>query len=250
MLPINPNFDHTRNPTVLPGGHEPILPVELCNQVGAVKSRRSQNARNPSPSQPQQFYLLSNVLFCAVCGKPLKGQFQDGRRIYRHYGGKKGCREKWTLADEIERNVLDILISLNDTALLEAVEAEAKRLAREVFAQDDGSRSLLVELDRHLHRLTQLEYKYLDGDFEQDRYQLLKAEITQAINELEDRLYTAAQTVNFTPVLDRITATLTRLVSASFETKKTLINRVIQRLDGGGGEIIHLTPSPWARPFF
>ncbi len=115
-----------------------------------------------------------------------------------------------------------MLTSLNDTALLEAVEAEAKRLAREVFAQDDGNPSLLIE----------------------------KAEITQAINELEDRLYTATQTVNFTPVLDRITATLTRLVAASSETKKTLINSVIQRLDVGGGEIIHLTPSPWARPFF
>jgi hypothetical protein len=119
-----------------------------------------------------------------------------------------------------------------------------------VFAQGDGSRSLLVELDRHLNRLTQLEYKYLDGDFDQDRYRVLKTEITQAINELEDRLYTATQTVNFTPVLDRITVTLSRLVAASSETKKTLINRVIQRLDVGGGEIIHLTPSPWARPFF
>jgi hypothetical protein len=140
--------------------------------------------------------------------------------------------------------------SLNDGALLEAVEEEAKRLAREVFAQDDSSRSLLVELDRRQNRLTQLEYKYLDGDFEPDRYRLLKAEITQAINELEDKLYTATQTVNFSPILDRITATLTRLVAASSETKKTLINSVIQRLDGGGGAIIHLTPSPWARPFF
>jgi hypothetical protein len=222
----------------------------LCNQAGAVKSRRSQIARSPTPGQPQQFYLLSNILFCAVCGKPLKGQFQDGRRIYRHYGGKKGCREKWTLADEIEADVLNMLTSLNDNALLEAVEEEAKRLAREVFVQDDGSRSLLVELDRHQNRLTQLEYKYLDGDFEQARYQILKAEITQAINDLEDRLYTATQTVNFTPILDRITATLSRLVAASFETKKSFINSVMQRLDVGSGEIIHLSPSPWARPFF
>ena len=248
-LPLG-NITNTRNPTVLPGGHEPILPVELCNQVGAVKAQRGLGSGSPSPGQPQHVYLLGNVLFCAVCGKPLKGQFQDGRRIYRHYGGKKGCREKWTLADEIEADVLDMLTSLNDSVLLEAVEAEAKRLAREVFAQDDGSRSLLVELDRHQNRLTQLEYKYLDGDFEQARYQMLKAEITQAISELEDKLYAATQTVNFSPILERITATLSRLVSASFETKKTLINSVIQRLDVGGGEIIHLTPSPWARPFF
>ncbi len=84
----------------------------------------------------------------------------------------------------------------------------------------------------------------------QDRYQILKIEIMQAITELEDRLYTATQTVNFTPVQNRITATLSRLVAASSETKKTLINSVIQRLDGRGGEIIHLTPSPWTRPFF
>jgi len=65
-----------------------------------------------------------------------------------------------------------------------------------------------------------------------------------AITELEDRPYTATQTVNFTPILNRITATLSRLVSASFETKKTLINSVIQRLDVGNGEIVHFTPSP------
>jgi hypothetical protein len=139
---------------------------------------------------------------------------------------------------------------LNDSDLIKAVDAEAKRLAREVFTHDEGNRFLLIELDRQLHRLSQLEDGYLDGDFDRDRYRLRKAEITQAIEELEDKLYTATQTVNFTPILDRITATLTRLVSASFETKKTLINSVIQRLDVGGGEIIHLTPSPWARPFF
>jgi hypothetical protein len=35
-----------------------------------------------------------------------------------------------------------------------------------------------------------------------------------------------------------------------FETKKTLITGVIQRLDVGNGEVVHFTPSPWARPFF
>jgi hypothetical protein len=131
------------------------------------------------------------------------------------HGGKKGCREKWTLADEVEANVLDILTRLNDADLLKAVDAEAKRLAREVFAHDDGNRFLLIELDRQQHRLNQLEDGYLDGDFNQDRYRLRKAEITQAIEELEDKLYTATQTVNFTPVLDRVTSALSRLVSAS-----------------------------------
>jgi hypothetical protein len=32
--------------------------------------------------------------------------------------------------------------------------------------------------------------------------------------------------------------------------KKTLINSVIERLEVGGGEIIHLKPRPWAKPFF
>ncbi len=110
-LPLG-NITNTRNPTILPGGHQAILPEELCNQVGAIKTRRGPILGNLSPGQPQQLYLLSNILFCAVCGKPLKGNSQDGRRIYRHLGGKAGCREKWTPADEIEMNVLDILIGL------------------------------------------------------------------------------------------------------------------------------------------
>ena len=94
-LPLG-NITNTNGP-VLEGGHEPILPVELCEAVGLVKQRRG-GIGNPR-GQPKQFYLLGNVLFCAVCGKPLKGHFQDGRRIYRHLGGKGGCPEKWTLAD-------------------------------------------------------------------------------------------------------------------------------------------------------
>ena len=89
-LPLG-NITNTVNPEVVNGGHDPILPVELCELVGQVKKRRGQGKGNPAPGQSQRIYLLSDVLFCAVCEKPLKGQYQRGRRIYRHYGGKQGC---------------------------------------------------------------------------------------------------------------------------------------------------------------
>lgn len=46
-----------------------------------------------------------------------------------------------------------------------------------------------------------------------------------------------------------MTATLSQLAGASVETKKTLINSMIERLEIGGGQIIHLEPRSWAKPF-
>ena len=77
-----------------------------------------------------------------------------------------------------------------------------------------------------------------------------KGEISPIIQELEDKLYAATQVTNFTSILNRITATLTRLPTASPETKKTLINSVIERLDVGSGEIIHLSTPPLGQTFF
>lgn len=147
-------------------------------------------------------------------------------------------------------NILEQLIQLGDSQLLAEIAAEAERLAREVFARNDSTRSLLAELDRQKERLTRLEDLYLDEDIDKSRYLQRKAEIDQIVAELEDKLYAATQTLNFSQVLTRMTSTLKQLPEAPPETKKTVIDSMIERLDVGGGKVIRLTPRPWARSFF
>jgi hypothetical protein len=134
--------------------------------------------------------------------------------------------------------------------LLYEIIAEAERLVREAFAQTDGNHSLLTELDRQKKRLQNLEDLYLNGDIDRGRYRNRKVEIDQTIARFEDDLYAASQTLNFKHVIHRITSTLNQLSDATPETKKTLVNSVIERLEIGGGEIVHLMPRPWAKPFF
>lgn len=100
-LPLG-NITNDKGITVVEGGHNPILPVELCDQVGLVKKRRGGNTWSRNGNE-KRIYLASDVTFCAVCQKKMKGYFQDGRRVYRHYGAKQGCPEKWQPADDIEQ---------------------------------------------------------------------------------------------------------------------------------------------------
>lgn len=234
---------------ILEGGHESILPAELCELVGQIRERRNRQYSRRRKGTAH-FYLLSGVLHCGACQKKLKGYFQDGRRLYRHYGSKQDCPEKWLVADEIESKALKQIGTLADSELLAEIKAEADRLAREVFSTNDSNRAILAELDRQRKRLTRLEDLYLDGEISKQRYRTRKADIDQAIAEIEQKLYNATQTVNFGQVIDRMTTTLNKIPLATPETKKALINSIYERLDVCNGEITHTIPRPWAQPFF
>ena len=249
QLPLG-NITNTTNPEVVAGGHDPILPVELCELVGQVKRRRGQGKGNPIPGQPQRIYILSDVLYCAVCEKPLKGQYQRGWRSYRHYGGKQNCPEKWVMADEIEAEVIKSLIALSDTDFMDSISAEAERMAQAAFARHDSTRSLLDDLEAQRQRLTRLEDLYLDEAIDKSRYLIRKSAIDQDINSLEDKLFAATQTVNYKQVISRMNATLETIKIAEPKIKKALVNSIFQHLFVGGGQIIRVDPQPWAKPFF
>jgi len=246
-LPLG-NITNTKNGTILAGGHQPILPVELCEKMGAVKTKRGQQRGHQA--KDDRIYLLGEILHCAVCGQQLNGNFQDGRRLYRHRHAKRDCSERWVEADKIEAEVINTLIQLGQSEFLEEINAEAERMAREVFSKNSETQPILSELEEWRERLTRLEDLYLDKGIDKPRYLARKSEIDQHIGDLEDRLYSITETANFNQILRRITNTLAKLDQATPETKKTLIMTIFQRLDVAGGQIIHNTPRAWAIPFF
>lgn len=239
-----------RQGDILEGGHQPVLPVELCDQVGQVLEGRRRKFGGPRSTAPR-IYLLSGVAKCGACGMPLKGIYQNGLRRYRHQGRRQpGCPEAWTPADDIEREVLDYLTGLAEASLLEDVRAEAERLAREAFSKSENSRSILAELDRQRARLDRLEDLYLDGGIPRDRYEVKKAKISETTDKLENDLYAAGHLANFNQALERMTATLERLPLASEATKRALIYSVFETIEISGGKIQRAIPRPWAKGFF
>ncbi|MBN1993450.1 MAG: hypothetical protein JW953_12185 [Anaerolineae bacterium] len=58
-LPLG-NKVKTKNAAVLAGGHNPILPAALCDQVGLAKAGRSRSFAS-SPNDPARIYLLGDI---------------------------------------------------------------------------------------------------------------------------------------------------------------------------------------------
>ena len=153
-------------------------------------------------------------------------------------------------ADEVEAEILQTLINLGEKEFMTEIAAEAERLASEAFINHTTARPILAKLEQQKERLTLLEDLYLDKGIDKPRYLNRKAQIDQAIDELETRLYTITETTNFTVILNRMTSTLSKLNQASPETQKALIKTIIQRLEVAEGQITYLAPRPWAKGFF
>lgn len=247
-LPTGP-IQRKRGP-VLAGGHGPILPVELCNRVGLVLAHREHQHSTARKSAEARVYLLSPVVFCGTCGRKLTGAAMRGRQYYRHQGGKAGCPEMQTPADDLEAQALDYIVGLCDVDLLAEIRAEGERVAAEAFSQAGGSSKVLSELDRQRGRLSRLENIYLDGDINRDRYRERKAEITELIAKLEADLYAGNQVVDLGRVIDRLLAGLDQIRNGSPEAQKVVVNSIFERIEVVQGKITHVTPRPWAAGIF
>lgn len=241
------NATNDRHAPVIEGGHDPILPIDLCNRVGAAKKLRG---REPQQRRKERVYILSNIIYCGVCGCPLKGQFHKGKRWYRHYGGKNGCYEKQVNADDIEHILLEQFSVIANHNIMAEIETHAERIMRRTSAKDNKTKTLLTELDRQNDRLHRLEELYLDSTIDIDRYRRRHAEITTEINELEAKLYSATELADLITVIDRMKQTFSQINAASPETKKALVNSIIQRIDVAGKVPVNFEPRPWAKPFF
>jgi len=113
------------------GSHSPILPVALCDRVAERREERALSipARFRERHGPGRIYLLSDFLNCGACGKKMIGQWQDGRKWYRHRRRKGSCPEKGQArADVLEPQVFALLEGFTMPEELKArIVAEVER---------------------------------------------------------------------------------------------------------------------------
>ncbi len=96
-----------------PGQHPALISPADFERAQAL---RAQLARRPrSPSGQPRVYLLSGLLVCDTCGRPMRGMATGGRRYYRdvtrleHSGD---CSQPTLRAEVIEQQVVDFLTAL------------------------------------------------------------------------------------------------------------------------------------------
>ena len=173
-----------------------------------------------------------------------------GQRLYRHQGRKDGCPERTIAAELVEDQAIATLMRLADTELMADVRTEVARIAREALADDETGQAIITELTKQRDQLTKLEDLYLGGDIDKERYRQRKAPIDQTIANLENQLDMLSQMADINAVIRRIESAMEQLPSSSDETKKAIINSLLDRIEIGGGQILHIEPRPRARGFF
>lgn len=235
-----PLGDPRKNPHVewLPGGHQPILPVELCDAVSVVLTERSKRLWNRRGND-RRIYLLSDVAYC-TCGMKLIGNYQRCR-LYRHSRGKGECPEIWIEADSLENQVL---AAATEFATHPAIISDLRQMiaTMDTPCQDNSTRIAVIK-----NQLTRLEDLYLtEGGISKETYLTRRHTLLTELSNLQP--ITTSPSLN--DVSDKIITGLHSLTLAEPKTQKALVNEMFQRLTVSHGKIISLIPQVWAEPFF
>lgn len=164
------------------GGHQPILPVELCQAVGKVYEQRSIERPKSHSNKSEHNYVLSGLLFCGECGQRLCGQAQHRtpeKWFYRHMYSKAGCSQRITPAKAIEQQVIDALYEVIDNQSYVYQIAERLTVPMvEVDRKEDLEK--LTEKREELSRLEEMRLKNLvSWNFYETNYKLLQAQIDE-----------------------------------------------------------------------
>lgn len=240
-LPMgNPLKNHKRVDWVN-GGHQPILPVELCDAVGLALGDRGRMQWS-RVGQLHRIYPLSGLLHCGRCGMALKGQYQNGR-LYRHEGPKAGCPEDWaTNAEALETEVFKAMLELIEhPQVFDDIGNDLDRLKPQ-------KRDNRKQVDEIRGRLNRLEDLYIDGgDISKASYLERRSKLLSELSQLQADVLPGP---GLFESIEQIKMSLYAFFDAEEKTKKALISSVIQRFEVVGGAIHSLTPKDWAKPFF
>lgn len=232
-------------------GHAPILPIELCEAVqAALQQRHVIAAHRPHDHAGRKIYPLSGLLFCRICGQRLCGQWTGRYLYYRHTYHKNGCDQKAVLARPLETEVitgLKLLVSQAD--LFDDIIEELRLILTLAAADDDaGNLARLEQAKTERDRLIDLYTQGLITLAEfTSRRDTLAAEIARLETETASH---PARALAETITINSILAHIDRLDDADPLLQKSLLHDLIERLEIQDGQIVAVTPRPWAIPLF
>lgn len=244
--PTTPIKQH-RNRPVLPGGHEPILPVELCERVGVVFQARHLS-RRASDRSGYHLYLLSGLLYCGRCGQALGGQHaQHGRHYYyRHQYSKGDCTERMLPALDLEAEVLEFVERVTSCEPIFRQSAERLR-ALLLASEDEGDQAELQQRREDHERLIDLR---ITGAITRAEFDRRDGPLRAEIQRLEKTTVTPADAAEVDALIDEIMGPMGQLSEADPHQQKVMLREFIQRIKIVDGQIAAIFPSPQAAPLF
>lgn len=167
-----------KDPVALyPGQHPALVSQELFDKAQETRRLLSTNPRQRGATPARQ-YILSGLLRCDGCGSTMRAQGGANGRQYYVCSGRlqhaTDCRLPAVLADEVEAQLRDVLLTL-------AVPADwERRLLRDMGRDPDAIAQQQAEIRARLARAAEL---YLDGLLSEER---LAQEKRGAQSQLQD----------------------------------------------------------------
>lgn len=239
---------------LIQAGHDPILPVELCEAVAAALEMRHHTRAKYSrigTFENHRVYLLSGVLFCHDCGQRLSGlRSGDGGRwmYYRHTYLKKTCGQKMVDAAALDSKILDGLkLLVLQTDLIHEVAQEIKIILT-LASEDDGTVARL-EAQRTTHeRLIDL---HLAGHITEAEFLKRRDASAAELARLEAETANHPARALVQPgMIEEYLSRITQLEEADPILQKAIVRSFIARIEVHDGEIARLIPQPWAAALF
>lgn len=231
------------NGTLLPNVTPPIVDKEIFETANKHLVGKL--------GHPKQQFLLTQHIFCAVCGKPMVGHTL-GRR-WRYYqcsyaldreNRKRECPSRYVRAEELEAKVwdrareviatpeivLNLLNNAGDGKSLDAIENEIKVLEKHLRSYEK----------RRTQLLKAMEFEEFDSNEVLDRVNAVKREQAEDENKLsglikarDNMISLADAKIKFGKLYERV---LTNLDNADFETKRLVLDALDVKVVAGPGE--------------
>ena len=168
------------------GNWPAIFTEEEWAELDAARLSEERMRHWPQGQTGTRTYLLSGIVHCGRCGKPMKGQLKDKRgKKKRHYicnRQRGGCGNMTRLADPVDLLVKEMLLYRLDQPELSAA-LSASRGQSDTTALFERRTKLQHKLDR-LHR----DYYDEDAPLDAGTYKQLVAETTTELDRLNDAI--------------------------------------------------------------
>lgn len=242
-----PRKGKARNRPTLSGGHDPILPVELCERAGATLRARH-TAKGPGVGKRTRIYLLSGILFCGECGQRLAGQrVEKGKYyFYRHMYSKGQCSQRMASVEELEQTVIEIIEEIMSAEPIFRLSVE--RLRAVLLESDDDSD--LAELQRRREEHERLIDLHVKGFISRGDFVKRDGPLRAEIERLQKEAAMPVDTAEVDALVDEIMGPMGALAFADPYQQKVLLREFIQGIKLMDGQIAAITPTPLAAPLF
>ncbi len=150
------------SPEIHPGKHAPIISRDLWERV--QKARNIRRSKGRAYRTSYRTYLLNGIIYCALCGMPLRAQANpNNRRYYREMAHKRGLqcpnRNIGADADLVEDQVSQLFLHIQ---LPDDWMAEVKNL----FHDEDAWGEVEQERQKLMHILENLRQSYVLGYYD------------------------------------------------------------------------------------